>query len=224
MTLMQHKSRPAKASAPVSVTTEKKQRRKSKEQAVSVPYEPTPRERVALDACHARKAEKLPSPNLKVVKSGEAMSLDVDHPDSAIATQLLMMALGTTSPYFVQGLLTQIGNAGSKGQEPDEGAINFMLSVVKGIEPKDEIEAMLAAQMAAVHMASMTFARRLAHVDNIPQQDSAERAFNKLARTFTTQMEALKRYRTGGQQKVTVEHVTVNEGGQAIVGSVSTTP
>ena len=79
-----------------------------------------------------------------------------------------------------------------------------------------------AAQMAAVHMATMTFARRLAHVDNIPQQDSAERAFNKLARTFSTQMEALKKYRTGGQQKVTVEHVTVNEGGQAIVGNVET--
>ena len=35
------------------------------------------------------------------------------------------------------------------------------------------------------------------------------------------QVEALKRYRTGGEQKVTVQHVTVNEGGQAIVGSVS---
>ncbi len=34
------------------------------------------------------------------------------------------------------------------------------------------------------------------------------------------QVDALKRYRTGGQQKVTVEHVTVNDGGQAIVGSV----
>jgi hypothetical protein len=32
--------------------------------------------------------------------------------------------------------------------------------------------------------ADVTFVRRLAHVDNIPQQDSAERAFNKLARTF----------------------------------------
>jgi hypothetical protein len=79
---------------------------------------------------------------------------------------------------------------------------------------------MLAAQMATVHMATMTFARRLNHVDNIPQQDSAERAFNKLARTFATQMEALKRYRSGGQQKVVVEHVHVNEGGQAIVGNV----
>jgi hypothetical protein len=64
-------------------------------------------------------------------------------------------------------------------------------------------------------------ARRLNHVDTITQQDAAERALNKLARTYTTQMEALKRYRTGGQQKVTVEHVTVNDGGQAIVGHVT---
>ena len=96
-----------------------------------------------------------------------------------------------------------------------------MLAMVRGIGPKDEIEAMMAAQMAAVHMTTMTFARRLAHVDNILQQDSAERAFNKLARTFAVQVEALKRYRTGGEQKVTVQHVTVNEDGQAIVGSIS---
>ena len=96
----------------------------------------------------------------------------------------------------------------------DERGLNFMLSVVKGIEPKDQVEAMLAAQMAAVHMSTMTFARRLAHVDNIPQQDSAERAFNKLARTFAAQVEALKRYRSGGEQTVRVEHVTVNEGGR----------
>ncbi|HSF93104.1 MAG TPA: hypothetical protein VLA51_13000, partial [Paracoccaceae bacterium] len=55
----------------------------------------------------------------------------------------------------------------------------------------------------------------------IPQQDAAERALNKLARTYTMQMDALKRYRTGGQQKVTVGHVTVNAGGQAVVGAVT---
>jgi hypothetical protein len=75
-----------------------------------------------------------------------------------------------------------------------------MLSVIKAIEARDQLEAMLAAQMAAVHMASMTFAGRLAHVDNIPQQDSAERAFNKLNRTFATQMEALKRYLSGAER------------------------
>ena len=53
------------------------------------------------------------------------------------------------------------------------------------------------------------------------QQDSAERALNKLARTFASQVEALKRYRTGGEQKVTVQHVTVSDNAQAIVGNVS---
>jgi hypothetical protein len=45
-----------------------------------------------------------------------------------------------------------------------------------------------------------------------------------IARTFATQMEALKRYRTGGEQKVTVQHVSVSEGGQAIVGNVTQAP
>jgi hypothetical protein len=83
---------------------------------------------------------------------------------------------------------------------------------------------MLAAQMAAVHSATMTFARRLAHVEDIRQQDSAERAFNKLVRTFASQMEALKRYRSSGEQKVTVQYVNVSDGSQAIVGNVTQSP
>jgi len=39
---------------------------------------------------------------------------------------------------------------------------------------------------------------------------------------FTTQLETLKMYRTGGEQKVTVQHVSVNDNAQAIVGNVST--
>ncbi len=132
-----------------------------------------------------------------------------------------MEAIGTAELDFLNGLLKQLANAGTQGRVVEERGLNFMLAVVKGVEPKDQVETMLAAQMAAVHMATMTFARRLAHVETLPQQDSAERAFNKLARTFAAQVEALKRYRTGGEQKVTVEHVNVSAGGQAIVGNVT---
>jgi hypothetical protein len=188
--------------------------------AVAPVYEPTPRELAALDTYHQRAAER-PRARLKVTKKGTAAQIGPDHPNEAIGNVLLMEAVGTTSVDFLQGLLNQLVNAASKGAAPDEKSINFMLSVVKGIAPKDQVEAMLAAQMAAVHMASMTFARRLNHVETLPQQDSAERALNKLTRTFAAQVEALKCYRTGGEQKVTVEHVTVNAGGQAIVGSVT---
>jgi hypothetical protein len=83
----------------------------------------------------------------------------------------------------MNGLFSQLANAASHGCQIDEETFNFMLSVVKGLKPKDQLQTMLAAQIAAIHMATMTFARRLAQVETIPQQDSAERALNKLART-----------------------------------------
>jgi hypothetical protein len=182
-------------------------------------YQRTPREIDAASKFQKSQAER--TPGLKVTKGEDQTALVSDHPDNPTGLILLMEALGTKDLDFFNALLGQLANVGSKGRDFDEEGINFMLSVVKGIQPRDQVEAMLAAQMAAVHAAAMTFARRLAHVDNIPQQDSAERAFNKLTRTFTTQMEALKRYRTGGEQKVTVQHVTVGDGGQAIVGNVT---
>jgi hypothetical protein len=50
---------------------------------------------------------------------------------------------------------------------------------------------------------------------------SAQSAFNRLARTFAAQVEAFNRYRSSREQKMTVQHVDVAEGGQAIVGNVS---
>jgi hypothetical protein len=193
---------------------------KNTTKAVAVPYEPTPEEQAVLDAARERRGARARAPRFKIEGKGKAQKLVIDHPHLETGGRLLMEALGTASPEFVTPFLNQITNAASKGQEPDEAAINFMLAVINGIEPRDEIEAMLAAQMAAVHIATMRLARSLAQVETIPQQDSAARAFNKLMRTFTTQMEALKRYRTGGQQKVVVEHVHVHSGGQAIVGAV----
>ena len=188
----------------------------------SKPYEPTPQEREVVDAYRARIRSKAAVPAVTVGEGKDLGKLDFDHPDKAVAACLLSGAVGTHDLDFLGGILVQIANAASKGQTVDDREVNFMLSMVKGVQPRDQIEAMLAAQMAAVHSATMAFARRLNNVETIPQQDSAERAFNKLARTFTAQVEAPKRYRSVGEQTVRVEHVTVNEGGQAIVGNVAT--
>jgi len=183
------------------------------------PYEPTPREREA--AARAREAKGIAPGIESEMKDGEA-NLHIDHPDPYYGMMLMMDAIGAPDKPFFLGLMSQLGNASIEKGKVSTNNLNFMLGVMKDIAPKDAVEAMLASQMAAAHMATMTFARRLSQVETIQQQDSAERAFNKLARTFAMQAEALKRYRTGGQQRVTVEHVTVNEGGQAIVGNVET--
>ena len=183
-------------------------------------YQPTERERAALGKYKAQAAAEK-TPRIKVSHDKKRTAISLDHPDELIGTALLTEAIGTVDGDFVIGLLTQLGNATSQDQRPNESAINFLLSVIKGAKPKDQFEVMLAAQMAAIHTATMTSTRRLANAETIEHQDSAERALNKLARTFAMQMEALKRYRTGGEQKVTVQHVSVNEGGQAIVGNVN---
>ena len=159
-------------------------------------------------------------PPMKLKMVDGVLQVGFTHADPELAQLLMMADLGTCDPAFMEGVQRQVAAIGAQGRKIDEDASNFLLSVVRGVQPRDELEAMLAVQMGAIHQATMMMARRLNHVDNIPQQDSAERALNKLARTYATQMEALKRYRTGGQQRVTVEHVTVNEGGQAIVGAV----
>jgi hypothetical protein len=42
----------------------------------------------------------------------------------------------------------------------------------------------------------------------------------RLLRAYATQVEVLRRLRHGGQQYVRVEHVYVNDGGQAVIGNV----
>ncbi|HMO31051.1 hypothetical protein [Enterovirga sp.] len=97
-------------------------------------------------------------------------------------------------------------------------------SALAGIGPQDELEGMLAAQLIAANAAAMECYRRAM----IPEQNFAGRQenlnqANKLSRTYVTLLEALNRYRgKGGQQKVTVKHVHVHEGGQAVVGAVQT--
>lgn len=90
-----------------------------------------------------------------------------------------------------------------------------------GISPKDELEGMMAAQLIAAHNAAMECYRRAMIGEQTfeGRRENLAQA-NKLSRSFATLLEALNRHRGKGQQKVTVEHVHVHSGGQAMVGVV----
>ena len=140
-------------------------------------YQPSPQERSTLETYLQRISEHAPR-----MKVGEAADLAPDHPEPAVGLVLLMAALGTADHDFYGGLVRQLGEACAQDGAVDESALNFMLSVVKGIKPRDQVEAMLAAQMAAVHMATLACARPLARAD--APSDGAERALNRLSRTY----------------------------------------
>ena len=96
------------------------------------------------------------------------------------------------------------------------------MAILNGIQPQDEIEGMLAVQMIGVHNLAMeTLKRAMLGGQNDKGKELNVYQATKMLRTFIAQMDALKKYRTGGQQKMIVKHVHVNAGGQAIVGTVN---
>jgi hypothetical protein len=93
--------------------------------------------------------------------------------------------------------------------------------MIEAAAPRDEIEGALAVQMACTHTAAMAV---LAKLDIPFASERRVVAFGstaaRLMRAFATQVEVLRRLRSGGQQFVRVEHVHVSDGGQAIIGNV----
>ena len=177
-------------------------------------------EQARVEAVARQSQARADAPAMELTLKGDVLEVSFKHSDPAVARILMMADIGTCDLHFMAGVQNQVAAIGAQGKKFDAVSSNFLLSVVRGVKPRDELEAMLAIQMAAIHQATMMMARRLNHVDTIPQQDAAERALNKLARTYSMQMETLKRYRSKGQQVVRVERVTVHDGGQAIVGAV----
>jgi hypothetical protein len=76
-----------------------------------------------------------------------------------------------------------------------------------------------AIQLIACHTVAMECYRRAMN-SQLPARDYHLNQANKLSRTYATLLESLNKHRGKGQQKVTVEHVHVHQGGQAIVGHV----
>lgn len=183
-------------------------------------YVPKPLERAAAQRLLDRMARNRPAPRFKVAVKNGKTSITPDHVEPTISECLLTDMLASSDTTFAEAVLYQLANVARSGKDLTSIELNAVLATVNAIGPRDPTEALLAVQMAAIHNATMVAARRLVHVDTLPQQDSASNMLNKLARTFAAQVEALKKYRSTGEQSIRVQHVTVNDGGKAIVGDV----
>jgi hypothetical protein len=162
-------------------------------------------------------AEATAAPRIRLSSHGYA----IDHPDPALGEQLMANALGVRDREAMDGILRQLVRASVNDGRPDEVNLSFMISMVKSIRPRDSVEAMLVAQMVSVHVMAMRCVHHLANADDLAQHDSAARALGRLARTFPAQIDALNRYRSHGEPAITVQNVSVGDGGNAIVGNVT---
>ena len=111
-----------------------------------------------------------------------------------------------------------------KNSDPEDRdrQLSAMAAALIGIAPRDELEGMLAGQLVAANAAAMECYRRAMIGEQTfeGRKENLSQA-NKLSRTYVTLLEALNRHRgKAGHQKVTVEHVHVHAGAQAVVGTV----
>jgi hypothetical protein len=134
----------------------------------------------------------------------------------------LRSALGTTSSAFVNASLFQLQAA---ARLPCSGiseiAVNAALAMIEAAAPRDEIEGALAVQMACTHTAAMAVLARLGGGHGSERRVGAlGSAAARLLKAYAAQVEVLRRLRHGARQVVRVEHVHVNDGGQAVIGNV----
>jgi hypothetical protein len=102
------------------------------------------------------------------------------------------------------------------------GQLNRALQQFSELKPESYLEAMLLAQMIQVSNAAGNCMEKAFHENQTPRGREMNASLAvKFQRTFVAQIEALQKLRGKGGQKVTVEHVHVHEGGQAIVGNVN---
>jgi len=192
--------------------------KKNKTKAVQVPEEKAialmpEKERWLLDAMKEKLDSRLP------ISFKGGMPEALKDKSEALSFAALMEACNTSD---VNGALQTVNNAAA-GQywEDADTSLSVALSQIAELEPQTLLEAMIISQMVAVNTSIGKLMGRAMFKD----QTFAGKEVNinlatKLQRTFLQQIEALQKLRGKGQQTVRVEHVTVNAGGQAIVGNV----
>jgi hypothetical protein len=194
-------------------------------------------ERAEIERARKRTKARAPRIAMHIEDRETGARLYPDHSDEEGHRYRLADTFGTRSLQFVYSMLKGLGKATedhsvSQDFSPgssDEIAFNAALAVIDGVRPKDEIEAMLAAHMAVTNIALFELVARTrgAVAGHLYQSSGIKRLgilgnlTTKFMRTFAMQVEALARKRHKGEQNVTVKHVHVHAGGQAVVGNVS---
>jgi hypothetical protein len=114
-----------------------------------------------------------------------------------------------------------IGPSKTSGQELAK-QLDTLAQSMQALAPQDEYEGQLIAQLIVLHEHAMDWLGRAARTERVDFANVYLNGASKLLTRHHETLESLLKYRRKGEQRVQVEHVHVNAGGQASVGNVST--
>ncbi len=199
--------------------TKRKKRAPAKEKQAAPPHEPTEREIEQREILRARNLQRPDRPSSKIEMEGSVRVVrHADDQDPKLYSAAMLEAFGTTSMPFLNQTLDNIQRGTCQSvanftEKQNDAAI----AILAAVEPQNELEATLAAQMVIANEAAMRCMRSMIGAEWVPQHQMYGNLANKFMRTFTAQVEALAKLRRKGEQ--VVKHVHVHEGGQAVVDS-----
>jgi len=133
---------------------------------------------------------------------------------------------GTITEGAAERIITQVSAMQVWGRDStSEQKTLAAVDLIGELGPTSATQALLAVQMFGVHEAALSLLQRATlREQTFDGVQAGVLLSTRLMRLFTEQVELMARLQgRTSQQKVTVEHVHVHQGGQAIVGAVSTT-
>lgn len=197
--------------------------KKKRETGDKKPMKRTRTQNRTLEVTRSKTSElQIISPSVPPQPTGPAAQLPEKATEAKQEGAMVYEAFRTTNVNLLLTLLQQTKHAAPYGSPEAEMTHFYAIAAVHSFGARDGLETFLAVQMVGVHNSAMAC---LANAADKEQTDTGVEVYlsraNRLIRTFTMQMEALKKYRSNGEQRCTVEHVHVHNGGQAVVGTIN---
>ena len=129
----------------------------------------------------------------------------------------------TMSDEFVEVMLGKLIQAlrPNPFDQLDEPTLNAGLALLSSIQPRSELEALIAVQIAATGLSGLRFLRQSQHHMNEDFIDVYGSYALKLMRLQLELIQTLDRHRRGNRQTVEVRHVHIYPGAQGVVGIVN---
>ena len=141
-------------------------------------------------------------------------------PDSPLTKLIQQTGIKGIVPDVVKAIMSPLINLIANRDGDDTGsALNKSITLIAASDPKNQLELMLATQLAMTHITLGKSARLLdQNYKDVQTINSLGNLYTKLSRLGIDQINTLERMKGKGQQKIIVEKANIEAGGKAAIG------
>ena len=141
-------------------------------------------------------------------------------PNSPLIKLIEQTGIRGIVPDVVKAIMSPLINLIANQDSDDVGsALNKSITLIAASDPKNQLELMLATQLAMTHITLGKSARLLdQNYKDVQTINSLGNQYTKLSRLGIDQINTLERMKGKGQQRIIVEKINIEAGGQAAIG------